>query len=160
MSPEIVNLIEQANSTQHEVAANAVTSMALMLERNTPARDSDANYAALLPDTLFRHSLSTEESQALIITLSEILRANRQLAGSAAWALGKTNSHEVIAELLAALARWREHNGHTVWNLLIAVENCGGLDRARGQVEEIANSADDVDCRELARGMLARRDAI
>jgi hypothetical protein len=90
MSPEIVNLIEQANSTRHEVAANAVTSMALMLERTTPARDSDANYAVLLPDALFRHSLSTEESQAIIITLSEILRANPQLAGSAAWALGKT----------------------------------------------------------------------
>ena len=74
MSPEIVNLIEQARSAHHEAAANAVTSIALLLERTTTARDSDANYAELLPDALFRHGLPPAESQALIITLSEILK--------------------------------------------------------------------------------------
>ena len=160
MSSDIASLIEETRSQHFETASDAITSIAMLLERVSMSRESDASYESLLPESLYRHKLSSNEIDALIQTVIEILNSDSQFAGSAAWALGKTYSARVVPELIASLRHWREHDDFTVYNLLIALENCGGLESAWDSIEEISQvGSDKPSSMEFAQRRIARKGA-
>ena len=160
MSPVIDDLIEETRSQHFGTASNAITSIALLLERVSMSKGADASYESLLPESLYRHKLSPDEFDALVGTVIEILKGDSRFAGSAAWALGKTYSAKVVPELVTSLRGWRGHDDFTVYNALIALDNCGGLESARGLVEEISRAgADKPRSMEFAQRALARTGA-
>ena len=160
MSPAIISLIEETHSQHFETASNAITSIALLLERMSMSRESDPSYESLLPQSLYDHKLSPDEVDALVCAATGILKGDSRFAGSAAWALGKTYSARVVPELIASLGNWQEHDDFTVYNLLIALENCGGLASARDLVEEIARAGrDKPSSMEFARRIISRTGA-
>ena len=160
MSPEIANLIEEARSQHFETSSNAITSIALLLERVSMSREGDASYEPLLPVGLYRRKLSPNEVDALVLAVTEILKGGSQLAGSAAWALGKTRSARVVPDLITSLRNWRGHDDFTAYNILIALADCGGLESARSSVEEILrDGADKPSSMEYAQRIISRMSA-
>ncbi|HNH83395.1 MAG TPA: hypothetical protein PL157_13580 [Acidobacteriota bacterium] len=103
----------------------AITQAGLLLERYTFAIENEGFYQAMLTPDLLHHSLTEEESIALITALSELLKTDPTHAGMAAWALGRTSEDGAREALAQALEQWSNHPDNTVYQILAGLDNFG-----------------------------------
>ncbi len=103
----------------------AITQAGLLLERYTFAIENEGFYQAMLTPDLLHHSLTEEESIALITALGDILQNDSTHAGMAAWALGRTSEDGAREALAQALEQWSNHPDNTVYQILAGLDNFG-----------------------------------
>lgn len=157
MRDEIRKVIQGAASGETVQWQSALTDCALLIERHSLDRYADDIYLQLFSDdSLFGVSLYDDEYKELIQLVLKLMADSREKAAMAAWALGKSYAVEYSPKLIESLRRYLElQNDEVVYQILIALENCG-LSEAVPLLVDVSKNIDMKKSAEYAREILGR----
>lgn len=125
MNELIAKLIDCMNSNNFEVIQRAISYSALLIERHALNKYGEPLYEQLLPKELLGHKLSDKELRKLLNVLTGLLDQNLEHASSAAWALGKSYSDDIVPNLVRALKKYWQLSDEITYQILVSLDNYG-----------------------------------
>ena len=125
-------ILKRASSELPDEQTEALSQIAMLLEKNTRPSDELGFYASVLPAAVMGLELNVNAQKQL---LRELLRnPNLERAPSSfLWAVGKASPQVAIDALSTVLQRHSDwlRNSETAYQAIIALENCLDYDRER-----------------------------
>ena len=123
MDMALENLLKELTSGNKKRRDEAVLCLAMLLEKHSSRPDKQSNYELILPASLHSLSLSSEDQQAIIERLGDLIESKEMLP-SMLWALGKTTNSAAVLPLLRFINQhFQEADDDAIWQALIAIEN-------------------------------------
>jgi len=165
MQRELTDVLEELESPNQSVREEALSQIALVLERSTfrkvrnAADDEAAFYASQLAPALMAVELTREEQREIVRRISVV--AQRYPSDvTALWALSKARPDVALGEVLRVAADTSEHHdADWLFQLLVALRNCLLMDESGRLPLETLSLLEKHDTASTLRRMTASSDA-
>jgi hypothetical protein len=134
MDSSLTALVENIVSRTSEKQDEALTQLAMLLEKNTNPCNIADFYESMLPEELLHIEMSSEDQRELLREVARNVPDAPQVASQFMWAIGKAREQVALEALDQSLGRHPEwiESPEVVYQALIALDNC--LDEEQGKM--------------------------